>query len=77
MYVRYYHTTRTPILRQLMGWGGSLANLVVERQDRRVVNTQRPTRSDLNISEILIQGDQPIVTYRKRRRMLIEEGTLE
>jgi phenylpropionate dioxygenase-like ring-hydroxylating dioxygenase large terminal subunit len=73
MYLRYYHTTHTPILRQLMGGVGSLANLVIERQDRRVVTTQRPTRSDLNIGETLIPGDSPIVVYRKRRRMLIEE----
>jgi phenylpropionate dioxygenase-like ring-hydroxylating dioxygenase large terminal subunit len=73
MYLRYYHTTSTPILRQLMGGVGSLANLVIERQDRRVVITQRPMRSDLNIGETLIPGDSPIVVYRKRRRMLIEE----
>ena len=72
MYIRYYHTMRTPILRELTGWTGSLANLVIERQDRRVVVTQRPTRSDLDIGETLIPGDNPIVVYRKRRRMLIE-----
>jgi phenylpropionate dioxygenase-like ring-hydroxylating dioxygenase large terminal subunit len=73
MYLRYYHTTRTSILRQLAGWTGSLANLIIERQDRCVVITQHPTRSDLGIGEILIPGDHPIVVYRKRRRMLIEE----
>ena len=74
MYIRYYHTMCAPILRQLTGWTGSLANLVIERQDRRVVITQRPTRSDLDIGEILIPGDHPIVVYRKRRRALIEEA---
>jgi len=74
MYIRYYHTMRAPILRQLTGWAGSLANLVIERQDRRVVITQRPTRSDLDIDEILIPSDHPIVVYRKRRRSLIEEA---
>ena len=73
MYLRYYHTTRTPILRQLAGWTGSLANLIIERQDRRVVITQRPMRSDLVIGETLISGDHPIIEYRKRRRMLIED----
>lgn len=72
MYLRYYQATRTPILRQLSGWSGSLANLVIERQDRRVVITQRPTRSDLGIGEVLISGDHPIVLYRKRRRLLSE-----
>ena len=72
MYVRYYHTVRTPVVRQIYGWIGSLANLVIERQDRRVVITQRPPRPDLGIGEILIPGDSPIVLYRKIRRALIE-----
>jgi phenylpropionate dioxygenase-like ring-hydroxylating dioxygenase large terminal subunit len=76
MYLRYYHTVRLPVLRQLMGWIGSLSNLVIERQDRRVVITQRPFRSDLGIGEILIQGDNPIVMYRKIRRALIEDKPL-
>ncbi len=72
MYVRYYHTMRIPVLRQLVGWIGSIANLVIERQDRRVVVTQRPHRPDLDIGEILIRGDSPIVLYRKIRRDLIQ-----
>ena len=72
MYLRYYHTMRFPVLRQLYGWLGSLGNLVIERQDRRVVITQRPLRPDLGMGEILIQGDNPIVLYRKIRRDLIE-----
>jgi phenylpropionate dioxygenase-like ring-hydroxylating dioxygenase large terminal subunit len=72
MYLRYYHTVRVPVVRQIMGWLGCLMNLIIERQDRRVVITQRPHRPDLGIGEILIQGDSPIVVYRKRRRALIE-----
>ena len=72
MYIRYYHTVHFPVLRQVNGWLGSLANLVVERQDRRVVVTQRPHRPDLGTGEILIQGDNPIVLYRKIRKSLIE-----
>ena len=72
MYIRYYHTVRTPIFRQIFGWIGSLANLVIERQDRRVVVTQRPHRASLGIGEILIPGDGPIVAYRKRRQALID-----
>jgi phenylpropionate dioxygenase-like ring-hydroxylating dioxygenase large terminal subunit len=73
MYLRYYHTIRIPVLRQLNGWLGSLMNLLIERQDRRVVITQRPQRPDLGIGEILVQGDNPIVLYRKIRRALIED----
>jgi phenylpropionate dioxygenase-like ring-hydroxylating dioxygenase large terminal subunit len=72
MYLRYYHKMRTPVLRQLNGFLGGLGNLLIERQDRRVVITQQPKRSDLNIGEKLIQGDQPIILYRKVRRALIE-----
>ena len=71
MYIRYYHNVHIPILRQLYGWIGSLANLIIERQDRRVVITQRPHRPDLGIGEILIPGDHPIVVYRRRRQALI------
>ena len=72
MYIRYCHTVRVPVLRQLYGWAGSLANLAIERQDRRVVITQRPHRPDLRIGEVLIQGDGPVVLYRKIRQALIE-----
>ena len=72
MYLRYYHTLKTPVLRQVTGFLGGIANVVIERQDRRVVITQQPKRSDLGIGEILIPGDGPIITYRKIRRMLIE-----
>jgi hypothetical protein len=46
--------------------------LLIERQDRRVVITQRPPRPDLGTGEILIPGDSSIVLYRKIRRALIE-----
>lgn len=72
MYIRYYHTMRLPLLRQIYGWIGSLGNLVIERQDKRVVVTERPFRPDLGIGEVLIQGDSPIILYRKRRRALID-----
>ncbi len=76
MYLRYYHTVKTPILKQLNGLLGKIANLVIERQDKRVVITQEPKRADLDIGEILIQGDGPIITYRKIRRTLIENASI-
>ena len=74
MYLRSYYKVKTPVLRQITGWFGGLGNLVIERQDRRVVITQQPKRADLNIGEKLIPGDQPIIMYRKIRNMLIEEN---
>ena len=63
---------KTPILRQVMNFFGDQSNLVIERQDRRVVVTQRPLRSDLKIGEKLIPGDGPVIEYRKRRQALSE-----
>ena len=74
IYLRYYHTLRIPVLRQLNGWLGSLGNFIIERQDRRIVITQRPHCPDLGTGEILIPGDNPVVLYRKIRRALIEES---
>ena len=74
MYLRQYHKVRFPVARQLTEWLGGLGNLYILNQDTaRVVVTQRPPRPDLDIGEILIPGDYPIVMYRKRRRALIDE----
>jgi phenylpropionate dioxygenase-like ring-hydroxylating dioxygenase large terminal subunit len=73
LYLRQYHKVKIPILRQLFEIFGSIGNLIILNQDKRVVVTQRPPRPDLDIGEILIPGDHPIVMYRKRRRALIED----
>ncbi len=72
MYLRFYHTVRTPVLRELVNLVGCLSNLIIERQDRRVVITQQPKASDLRMGEKLIQGDGPIIEYRRRRKELQE-----
>jgi hypothetical protein len=77
MYIRMYQKiVRLPILRQIFNQLSVLANLLVERQDRRVDVTQFPKRSDLQIGEKLIRGDGPIIEYRRRRRDLIEAAEL-
>jgi hypothetical protein len=48
--------------------------LRIAHQDRRVVVTQQPKPSGPKIGERLIQGDRPIVEYRRRRQQLIEEN---
>ena len=74
LYIRMYQSlVRAPGLKQALNWLGRVSNLYIERQDKRVVITQEPKRSDLDIGEVLIQGDGPIITYRKIRRALIEE----
>jgi len=72
MYVRFYQRFMgAPGLRQAVNWLGALANLVIERQDRRVVVTHTPARSGLRIGEKLIQGDGPIIEYRRKREELL------
>ena len=54
-------------------WLPSLAmpsNTHIAHEDRRVVITQQPKPSGLKIGEILIQGDLPIIEYRKKRSEL-------
>jgi hypothetical protein len=72
MYLQVFNTVRVPVMRQITGWIGSLGNLVIERQDQRVVITQRLHRPVLDCSEILISGDHLIVLYRIIRRGMIE-----
>jgi phenylpropionate dioxygenase-like ring-hydroxylating dioxygenase large terminal subunit len=74
MYIRFYQKMVTaPVLGSIFNWISAVGNFVIERQDRRVVITQEPKRADLNIGETLIQGDAPIITYRRHRRELIEQ----
>ncbi|MBN1580602.1 MAG: aromatic ring-hydroxylating dioxygenase subunit alpha [Anaerolineae bacterium] len=73
LYLRFYQRFMTvPILGK---WIAQLAmpfNLKVAHQDRWVVNTQQPKASSLRSGEKLIQGDHPILEYRKRRQTLID-----
>lgn len=46
------------------------ANMHIAHEDRRVVITQQPKASGLKIGEILIQGDLPIIEYRRKRAVL-------
>jgi phenylpropionate dioxygenase-like ring-hydroxylating dioxygenase large terminal subunit len=73
MYLRFYQKfMRTPVLRGLINQSAMFFDAIVAHQDRRVVVTQRPKRSDLRIGEKLIPGDGPIIAYRRRRQELIE-----
>lgn len=72
IYIRTYQKIlRVPGLRWLVNWIFKKFNLVVLNQDKRVVVSQDPTRSWLNMGEKLIAGDAPIVTYRRRRREML------
>jgi phenylpropionate dioxygenase-like ring-hydroxylating dioxygenase large terminal subunit len=72
MYIRnYQRMVKAPIVRNVFNLVSAVGNLVIERQDKRVVITQRPKRSGLRIGEKLISSDGPIVDFRRRREELI------
>jgi phenylpropionate dioxygenase-like ring-hydroxylating dioxygenase large terminal subunit len=75
LYLRFYQRfVRLPILRDLVNRLAMPFNLRIAHQDRRVVVTQEPKASGLAIGEKLIQGDRPIIEYRRRRQELLEEA---
>jgi phenylpropionate dioxygenase-like ring-hydroxylating dioxygenase large terminal subunit len=75
LYLRFYQRfMRLPVLRTLVNWLAMPMNLRIAHQDRRVVLTQRPLRTELKMGEKLLQGDNPIVAYRWRREALLEEA---
>jgi phenylpropionate dioxygenase-like ring-hydroxylating dioxygenase large terminal subunit len=72
MYVRAYQKFMTiPILRDVFNVLSNFGNGIILNEDKRVVITQTPKRSDLRIGETLIVGDAPIIEYRRRRAELI------
>lgn len=75
LYLRTYRSfMRAPIIGWLVGRMLARANIVIAHQDRRVVETQTPKPSRLRGGEQLIQGDLPIVEYRRKRDELARRG---
>ena len=71
IYLRFYQKfIRTPGLKQIVNSLSSIMNKTILHQDRSVVLTQLPIKSELVMGENLIQGDLPIIEYRKRRELL-------
>ena len=74
IYMRFYQRfLRVPLLAGLVTWLGMLFSVVILRQDKRVVVTQRPIRTQLKMGEQLIAADRPIAEFRKQRGRLLEE----
>ncbi|MBP7479221.1 MAG: aromatic ring-hydroxylating dioxygenase subunit alpha [Spirochaetaceae bacterium] len=68
LYLRFYQNfMRMPLLRSFIMWAAGKFNLIVAHQDRCVVNTQIPKTSGIGQGEFLIQGDYPIMEFRKKR----------
>ena len=71
LYLRFYQNfMRLPVLGQLFARLAMPSNVYIAHEDRRVVITQQPKASGLKIGEILIQGDLPIIEYRRKRAAL-------
>ncbi len=71
IYLRFYQKfMKTPVLKQIVNSLSSIGNKYILHQDRRVVLTQIPVKTELKMGENLIQGDAPIIAYRKRRALL-------
>ncbi len=69
--LRFYNRlTGVKALNKLIAKLGSAANKIVERQDKRIVETQLPKKSALWSKENLTTADMPIVEYRSRRDKL-------
>jgi phenylpropionate dioxygenase-like ring-hydroxylating dioxygenase large terminal subunit len=77
VYIRYYQNLiKMPLLKPLMNYIGKISSIVILRQDKRVVITELPKKSNLKIDEHLIMGDKPIVEYRKHRQELIDNNPI-
>lgn len=73
--LRFYNKiTGCKPIDKLIARMGSIANKVVERQDKRIVETQLPKKTGMDIGENLTAADLPIVEYRTKRRALQNKG---
>ena len=71
LYIRFYcRITSFKPLNSVIAYTGKFANRVIERQDKRVVITQKPKASSYKSNEKLLMGDGPIIMYRKIREEL-------
>ncbi len=77
VYIRYYQNmVKIPVLREIMNWSGKLLSKKVLAQDKRVVITQIPKRTELYMHEKLFSGDSPIIEYKKLRHKFKEENPM-
>ena len=71
LYIRFYSkATGLKPLDGLIAFFGKFGNRIIERQDKRVVITQKPKASAYKSHEKLLSGDGPIIQYRRIREEL-------
>ena len=72
--LRFYNRiTGIKTIDKMIAWLGSRDNKIVERQDKRIVETQIPKKTAADIGECLVAADMPIIQYRTKRRELQKE----
>jgi len=75
LYLRFHQKFMVvPFLGKLVAKLAMPSNIYIAHEDRRVVITQHPKASGLKIGEVLIQGDLPIIEYRRKRDELISRS---
>ena len=76
LYLRFYgRFLRVTVLDRFLCKLSNLGNRIILRQDKRVVLTQQPKKTELAMGEKLFQADRPIVAYRQRREELLRGGS--
>jgi phenylpropionate dioxygenase-like ring-hydroxylating dioxygenase large terminal subunit len=76
IYLRFYQSfVQIPGLKQLVNASSNVMNKIILHQDRRVVLTQLPIKSEVDMGEKLVPGDLPIIEYRKRRAFLKQKNS--
>lgn len=78
LYLRFYQKfLPIPLLGSLVARLAMPFNLRIAHEDRPVVSTQQPKASGFQIGEVLIQGDLPIIEYRRKREALQKENPVQ
>jgi len=74
IYLRNYQSfLKIPVLKQIVNYFIKSSNIVILRQDKHVVITQLPKKTEVKMDERLIMGDKPIIEYRKHRQELLNQ----
>lgn len=75
IYLRMYQKiVSIPVLKNLLHFIMMQYNLIILNQDKRVVITQLPKKSELKMDERLVMADLPIVKYRQIRQQMLDDA---
>lgn len=75
LFIRFYsHVAGNKPADAFVAWLGKFGNRIIERQDKRIVITQKPKASSYHSQEKLVAGDSPIIQYRRIREELQQKA---